>query len=35
VTLPKGKKGRHVVVLLWIVANTGNAFYQAFDLDFK
>ena len=35
VTLPKGKKGRHVVVLMWIVANTGNAFYQAFDLDFK
>ena len=35
VTLPLGKKGRHVVVLMWLVANTGNAFYQAFDLDFK
>jgi len=35
VTLPKGKKGRHVLVLMWIVANTGNAFYQAFDVDFN
>ncbi|AZC17517.1 MULTISPECIES: lytic polysaccharide monooxygenase auxiliary activity family 9 protein [Pseudomonas] len=35
VVLPKNKKGHHVVVLAWIVANTGNAFYQAFDLDFK
>jgi chitin-binding protein len=29
------QKGRHVIVLMWIVANTGNAFYQAFDVDFK
>lgn len=35
VVLPKNKKGHHVVVLVWIVANTGNGFYQAFDLDFK
>ncbi|MPQ66580.1 MULTISPECIES: lytic polysaccharide monooxygenase auxiliary activity family 9 protein [unclassified Pseudomonas] len=35
VKLPAGKKGRHVIVLLWIVANTGNAFYQAFDMDFN
>lgn len=35
VKLPANKKGHHVIVLLWIVANTGNAFYQAFDVDFK
>ncbi|WP_440974343.1 lytic polysaccharide monooxygenase auxiliary activity family 9 protein [Pseudomonas koreensis] len=35
VKLPANKKGHHVVVLMWIVANTGNAFYQAFDIDFK
>ncbi|MEB0045570.1 MULTISPECIES: lytic polysaccharide monooxygenase auxiliary activity family 9 protein [unclassified Pseudomonas] len=35
VTLPASKKGHHVIVLMWIVANTGNAFYQAFDVDFK
>ncbi|KAF0864066.1 lytic polysaccharide monooxygenase auxiliary activity family 9 protein [Pseudomonas sp. LD120] len=35
VTLPINKKGHHVVVLAWVVANTGNAFYQAFDLEFK
>jgi chitin-binding protein len=35
VKLPADKKGRHVIVLMWIVANTGNAFYQAFDVDFK
>ena len=23
------------LALMWIVANTGNAFYQAFDVDFK
>ncbi|ANI29258.1 chitin-binding protein [Yersinia entomophaga] len=34
VLLPTGKKGHHVIVLLWIVANSGNAFYQAFDVDF-
>ena len=35
VKLPASKKGHHVIVLMWIVANTGNAFYQAFDVDFK
>lgn len=35
VKLPANKKGHHVVVMMWIVANTGNAFYQAFDVDFK
>ncbi|MCP2227558.1 MULTISPECIES: lytic polysaccharide monooxygenase auxiliary activity family 9 protein [Pseudomonas] len=35
VKLPGNKKGHHVIVLMWIVANTGNAFYQAFDVDFK
>ena len=35
VKLPANKKGQHVIVLMWIVANTGNAFYQAFDVDFK
>jgi predicted carbohydrate-binding protein with CBM5 and CBM33 domain len=33
-TLPTGKKGHHVIVLAWIVADTGAAFYQAFDVDF-
>lgn len=32
--LPDNKKGHHVVVLLWLVADTGNAFYQTFDFDF-
>ena len=35
VKLPANKKGHHVIVLMWIVADTGNAFYQAFDVDFK
>lgn len=35
VKLPASKEGHHVIVLMWIVANTGNAFYQAFDVDFK
>lgn len=33
VTLPQ-KKGYHVMIIAWIVADTGNAFYQTFDLDF-
>lgn len=32
--LPADKKGHHVVVLLWLIADTGNAFYQTFDLEF-
>ncbi|WP_366300154.1 lytic polysaccharide monooxygenase auxiliary activity family 9 protein [Pseudomonas atacamensis] len=35
VKLPANKQGHHVIVLMWIVANTGNAFYQAFDVDFQ
>ncbi|KTC24327.1 chitin-binding protein [Pseudomonas putida] len=35
VKLPTNKHGHHVIVLLWIVANTGNAFYQVFDVKFK
>jgi chitin-binding protein len=35
VKLPLGKQGHHVIVLLWVVADTGNAFYQAFDVNFK
>lgn len=34
VHLPKGKKGHHVIILAWIVADSGNAFYQACDVDF-
>ncbi|MCW1830211.1 lytic polysaccharide monooxygenase [Enterobacter asburiae] len=32
--LPANKRGYHVVVLMWIVADTGNAFYQTYDLLF-
>ncbi|MFO2464432.1 lytic polysaccharide monooxygenase [Pseudomonas sp. 15FMM2] len=35
VKLPTGKQGHHVIILLWVVADTGNAFYQAFDVNFK
>lgn len=28
------KTGNHVIILLWLVADTGNAFYQAFDVNF-
>ena len=35
VKLPANKKGHHVIVLLWLVADTGNAFYQAFDVNFQ
>lgn len=34
VALPTNKSGHHVVVLVWIVADTGMGFYQAFDIDF-
>lgn len=32
--LPEGKEGHHVILLLWIVAESPMAFYQAFDIDF-
>lgn len=35
VKLPTNKHGHHVIVLLWLVADTGNAFYQAFDVNFQ
>jgi chitin-binding protein len=35
VKMPANKRGQHVIVLLWIVVNTGKAVYQAFDVDFK
>lgn len=35
VQLPTGKRGHHVIVLAWVVADTGNAFYQAFDVNFQ
>ncbi|RMV78661.1 Chitin-binding protein [Pseudomonas caricapapayae] len=35
VKLPSGKQGHHIVLLLWIIADTGAAFYQTFDVDFK
>lgn len=34
VYLPGDKQGHHVIVLAWIVADTGAAFYQAFDVEF-
>ncbi|RMU40104.1 hypothetical protein ALP29_200177 [Pseudomonas syringae pv. avii] len=33
-TLPDDKHGHHVILLVWIVAETDKAFYQAFDVDF-
>jgi predicted carbohydrate-binding protein with CBM5 and CBM33 domain len=34
VVLPTGKSGHHLILLLWIVVNTGAAFYQSFDVNF-
>lgn len=33
--LPVSKTGHHVLILLWIVADTPNAFYQVFDVNFS
>lgn len=33
VDLPQ-KKGHHVMIVAWIVADTGHAFYQTYDLEF-
>ncbi|EPN38000.1 lytic polysaccharide monooxygenase auxiliary activity family 9 protein [Pseudomonas syringae] len=33
-TLPDDKYGHHVILLVWIIAETDKAFYQAFDVDF-
>lgn len=34
VTLPR-KTGRHVMIVIWTIADTGMGFYQTFDLDFQ
>ncbi|KPW70689.1 Chitin-binding protein [Pseudomonas syringae pv. coriandricola] len=34
-TLPKDKHGHHVILLVWIIAKTDKAFYQAFDVKFE
>jgi chitin-binding protein len=35
VYLPSPKSGRHVILGIWDVSDTGNAFYQAVDVDFS
>lgn len=33
-TLPAGKSGRHMIVSVWTIADTANAFYQCSDVNF-
>ncbi|MEU2787748.1 lytic polysaccharide monooxygenase [Streptomyces sp. NPDC007100] len=33
-TLPSGKTGRHLIVAVWTIADTGNAFYACSDVQF-
>ncbi|OKI04512.1 chitin-binding protein [Streptomyces sp. CB02923] len=33
-TLPSGKTGRHLIVGVWTIADTGNAFYACSDVQF-
>ncbi|MBP2477521.1 chitin-binding protein [Crossiella equi] len=33
-TVPAGKTGRHLVLAVWDIADTGNAFYQCIDVNF-
>lgn len=33
-TLPSGRKGKAMVVAVWTIADTNNAFYQCSDIDF-
>ncbi|GLW98996.1 lytic polysaccharide monooxygenase [Microtetraspora sp. NBRC 16547] len=33
VSLPHDRKGYHVLLAVWEVADTGNAFYRVIDLD--
>ncbi|TDD61005.1 chitin-binding protein [Kribbella antibiotica] len=33
-TLPGGKSGRHMILSVWTIADTGNAFYQCSDVNF-
>jgi predicted carbohydrate-binding protein with CBM5 and CBM33 domain len=34
ITLPDGKSGRHLILGVWTIADTPNAFYQCADVDF-
>ncbi|MGA8117108.1 MAG: lytic polysaccharide monooxygenase auxiliary activity family 9 protein [Actinocatenispora sp.] len=33
-TLPAGRSGRAMILAVWVIADTGNAFYQCSDVDF-
>ncbi|WP_344686056.1 lytic polysaccharide monooxygenase auxiliary activity family 9 protein [Saccharopolyspora taberi] len=33
--LPQGKSGRHLILGVWDIADTGNAFYSCSDVDFS
>jgi chitin-binding protein len=33
-TIPTGRTGRHMILAVWTVADTGNAFYQCSDVNF-
>ncbi|WP_371652904.1 MULTISPECIES: lytic polysaccharide monooxygenase [unclassified Streptomyces] len=33
-TIPSGKSGRHLVLAVWTIADTGNAFYSCSDVQF-
>lgn len=33
-TLPSGKSGKHMIVAVWTINDTGNAFYQCSDVNF-
>ncbi|HCA84086.1 MAG TPA: hypothetical protein DEQ61_00370, partial [Streptomyces sp.] len=34
-TIPTGKSGRHLIVGVWEIADTGNAFYACSDVQFQ
>lgn len=33
-TLPSGKSGHHVILAVWTIADTANAFYACSDVQF-
>ncbi|GAA1558478.1 lytic polysaccharide monooxygenase [Kribbella hippodromi] len=33
-TIPSGRTGRHMILAVWTIADTGNAFYQCSDVSF-
>ncbi|GAA3128329.1 putative carbohydrate-binding protein with CBM5 and CBM33 domain [Kribbella aluminosa] len=33
-TIPSGRSGRHMILAVWTIADTGNAFYQCSDVSF-